>query len=85
MAVLPQAELNKIWRVFMRRKLAAGAYTKAQLLAAVTAADAWADANAAAFVAALPAAFRTNSSQGEKAALLALVALQRAGKLDDVS
>lgn len=85
MAALPQAELAKIWRVFMRRKHATGAYTKAQLLAAITAGDAWLDANAAAFVAALPAGFRTNSSQSEKATLLALVALQRAGKLDDVS
>ena len=85
MAALSQAEREKIFRVFMRRKFPAGAtYTKADLMAAVAAADTWADANAAAYNAALPNPFRTAATASEKAVVLALVALARAGNLDDV-
>lgn len=83
MAALSQAELDKVWRTFMRRRFVSGAYTKAQLAAAVTAADTWADGNAAAYNSALPAGFRTTASPGEKAVLLALVCLQRAGLLEE--
>jgi len=51
--------------------------TKTDLQAAVNAADDWADANAASFNSALPAAFRTNANNGQKALLLALVVLAR--------
>ena len=51
--------------------------TKADLQAAVNAADDWADANAAGFNAALPTAFSTNATAGQKALLLAVVALAR--------
>lgn len=53
------------------------AITKSDLLAAVTAADTWIDANAASFNTALPVAFRNNASNGQKALLLAVVALAR--------
>jgi hypothetical protein len=50
---------------------------KADLAAAVAATDTWIDANAAAFNAALPAAFRTNATQTQKTMLFCLVALAR--------
>jgi hypothetical protein len=53
---------------------------KADVRAAVDAADAWCAANAASFNSALPAAFRTTSTAEQKAALLASVALRRYGK-----
>lgn len=84
MSALSQAELDKIWRVFMRRRQASGSYTKAQLAAAVAAADGWADSNAASYNSSLPLAFRTSASTSEKAVLLAFVCLQRAGLLEDV-
>jgi hypothetical protein len=47
--------------------------------AAVDAADAWADANAAAFNTALPAGFRTAANTAQKTLLLCYVILRRAG------
>ena len=83
MAALPQDDRLKIWRGIMRygskpdtRQIWDG-MTKTDLQAAVNAADDWADANAASFNSALPAAFRTNANNGQKALLLALVVLAR--------
>lgn len=56
------------------------AAAKADVQAAVDAADAWVAANAASFNTALPAAFRSTASNAQKAAVLAFVALRRAGK-----
>lgn len=50
---------------------------KDDFMAAVTAADTWLDSNAASFNSALPVAFRTNATNGQKALLLATVALAR--------
>lgn len=55
-------------------------YTKADLVAAATAADAWATANAASYVTAL-GTFGSTSTAQEKALLLAYVCLMRAGML----
>lgn len=57
------------------------AFTKTDLAAAVTAADAWADSNAAAYNAALPQPFRGTATPGQKALLLAFVAMKRTGVL----
>ena len=43
----------------------------------MNAADDWADANASLYNAALPLAFRTSASTGQKALLLAIVLLAR--------
>ncbi len=52
---------------------------KTDLLAAVQAADAWMDANALSFNAALPAAFRNNATIPQKAFLLTIVIAARYG------
>jgi hypothetical protein len=51
--------------------------TKAQLRAALDAADAWADANAAAYNAALPAAARAGLTPAQKARILTYVITKR--------
>lgn len=58
-----------------------GDLSKAQVQAAVEAADDWADANAASYNTALPAAFRTTATPALKAALLAYICMRRAGLL----
>lgn len=55
--------------------------TKADVQAAVAAADDWRDANAASFNAALPATFRANATAGQKALLLAYVVMRFYGNL----
>lgn len=81
MAVLNQATRLQLWRGVMRRwsseRAALPNLLKSDIQAAVNAADDWADANAASFNTALPAAFRTNASAGQKALLLAVVVLAR--------
>lgn len=54
--------------------------SKSDVQAAVAAADTWLSDNGASFNTALPAAFRTTATNAQKAALLAFVALRRAGK-----
>lgn len=56
-------------------------FTKAQLAAAVAATDQWIEDNTASYVAALPAAFRTNSTAAQKQALFSYVLMRRIGKL----
>ncbi len=81
MATLPELGLRQIWRGLMRywsglQEPIAG-ITKTDLRAAVDAADAWVDSNAASFNSALPVAFRTNATASQKALLLVAVVLMR--------
>lgn len=82
MALLTEAQKDKVERVYQRLGLALGAYTKPTLSGAADDADGWADANAAAYNVALRAAYRNNATTAGKTALLALVILERAGLLD---
>ena len=81
MAVLSNAVRQQLWRGLMRFWSAALATlagcTKADLQAAVNAADDWANTNAASYNSALPATFRTNATTAQKAVLLAVVVLAR--------
>lgn len=65
----------------MMREFATGAPLKADLAAAVAATDDWIEANQAAWIAALPTAYRTSSSAAQKILLFAYVLMRRAGKL----
>lgn len=80
MAALSTEIRENVWRA-LNRTITANktdcSITKADLLAAVNAADTWVDNNAASFNSALPVAFRTWASVGMKATLLAVVALAR--------
>ena len=81
MAALPTNDRLRVWRGLMRFWSAALATlagcTKADLQAAVNAADDWANTNAASYNSALPATFRTNATTAQKAVLLAVVVLAR--------
>lgn len=83
MAVLSTEDRTRVWRGIMRygsrpdtRQIWDG-LTKTDLQAAVNAADDWVDTNAAVYNLALPLAFRTNATAGQKSLLLALVILMR--------
>lgn len=54
-------------------------FSKADIRAAIVAADAWATANAASYNTALPTVFRTGATAAQKALLLAYVCIARAG------
>lgn len=80
MAVLSAAERSRVARWLQRDpNLGVCTFTKPQLIAAVAAADDWADANAAEYNTALPAAFRNAATAGQKALLLAYVIARRHG------
>lgn len=82
MAALSAGTRQAIARAVMRHwsRLREGTpYLKAELQAAVNAADDWADANGASYNSALPVAFRNNASASQKALLLAAVIAARAG------
>lgn len=81
MAVLPDADRALATAQWMRDQIEATAFTKADLRAALNAADAWVDSNASAYNTALPAAFRTTATTGQKALLLCYVVLRRSGRL----
>ena len=55
-------------------------YDRPQLDQIAAAADQWLTDNAVTYNLALPAFFRTTASPGEKAAVLSLVAMRRAGR-----
>jgi len=79
-AVLSDADRQNEWAEYMRDISAAHEsinLTKAQLRAAVDAADDWADANAASFNSALPVAARNNLTAQQKARLLNRVIRRR--------
>ena len=72
MAVLSNTIRTQLWRGLMRSWSRQG-----ETLAAVDAADDWANSNAASFNTALPTAFKNNATAGQKALLLAVVVLAR--------
>lgn len=80
MAVLSDADRSDVWGDWMRDISAdreSCGIVKADLLAAVNAADSWASTNAASFNSALPAAARNNLTAGQKARLLMYVVRKR--------
>ena len=80
MAILSDTIRLQVWRGVMRylsNQTEGLGVTKSDIRAAINAADDWADTNAASFNSALPTAFRTTASAGQKALLLAAVALAR--------
>jgi hypothetical protein len=81
MAALSNAIRLQLWRGIMRLWSRQGAtlsgLLKADIQAAINAADDWADSNAASYNSALPTAFRTNATAAHKALLLAMVVLAR--------
>lgn len=81
MAVLPDVDRNRIWRWFMRQNLEGLGVTKADLRAAVDAADSWCENNTTSFNTALPQPFRSAATPTQKTLLLCYVAMRRAGKL----
>lgn len=80
MAVLSTTIRQQIWRGLMRYwsdlRESMGV-NKSEFQAAVNAADDWIDSNAASYNSALPPAFRTTATPGQKAFLLAVVCLAR--------
>jgi hypothetical protein len=58
---------------------ATAVFTNAQLKAAFDAADDWADSNAASYNSALPTTFRNNATNEQKAFLLGVLCMKRAG------
>lgn len=86
MAVLPDADRFTAWAALMRRLSAARSQitiSKADLRDAVNAADAWASDNAASYNQALPQAARDELTPAQKALLLAVISLRRAGESAD--
>jgi hypothetical protein len=82
MAVLTETARAEVWADFMRSLSTARegcTISKAEMRAAVDAADAWIEANAASFNSALPAAARAGLTTNQKARLLAVVTLKRFG------
>lgn len=78
MAALPDMDRARVWRGVMRA-LDFGSVpnvTKSDLRAAVDATDAWVEANAASYNIALPVIFRNNATAGQKALLVAVVAMR---------
>lgn len=82
MAVMNAAERLRVAVQYMREAICPGEITKADLQAAIAAADDWVDTNASTFNLALPLAFRTNATPAQKAALLCFVASRRVGRLN---
>jgi len=79
---LTAPQIKAVWYSFVADLgSTACAFTKADLSAAVSAVDSWATANAASYNSALPEPFKSTATAGQKAALLAYVALARYGKL----
>lgn len=81
MAVLPDADRQRLASQWMRDNTEPTPFTKADLRAAANAADAWMDANQASFIAALPLPFRTASTGTQKLFLFEYVLMRRQGKL----
>ena len=82
MAVLPDVDRKRIWRGLSRwwsNVREPFALSKADLQAAVSAADAWVDSNATSYNNALPVAARTNMTAAQKTLLLVAVVLMRQG------
>ncbi len=54
-------------------------FSRSDITAAITAADAWATSNAASYNTALPDPFKSQATNAQKAFLLAYICLRRAG------
>lgn len=79
---LSAAEIRQAWRAMQDVDPTLGqTFTKADLAAAMAAADDWATANATAYNQALPQPFRGAATAQQKAHLLAFVAKARTGAL----
>lgn len=81
MAVMDATNQARCRAQYMREQATSSGLTKADLAAAITAADAWADSNANAYNSALPVPFRTTANGAEKAMLLTYVIMRRANRL----
>jgi hypothetical protein len=79
MAILRDPERIAAWREFMQAPDGECAIVKADLRAAINAADAWVDAAASSFNAALPQPARGALTSKQKARLLTLVVQRRYG------
>lgn len=81
MATLVGADIDRIRRGLMRwwstLREPTATFDKTALRAAIVAADAWVDANSAAYNSALPVAFRNNATTSQKSLLLVAVVLMR--------
>jgi len=77
MATLSEPIRLVAWADIQRTEDCPGGVTKADLKAAIDAADNWVDANAAAFNSALPAAARTGMTARQKARLLLHIVSKR--------
>lgn len=66
---------------YMREQPTSGGLTKADLAAAIAAADQWCEDNQASYNTALPTPFRTAATTAEKAMLLCYVIMRRQGRL----
>lgn len=79
---LTTAQIRAAWRAMLDIDPGLGnSFTKVDLAAAVSAADAWADTNATSYNNALPVPFRTTATAQQKSILLAYVAMKRTGVL----
>lgn len=79
MAVLADADRVAVWAQWMRLNAEDCSITKADVRAAVDALDSFLDSNAAAINSAIPQPARGALTAGQKARLLAYVALKRWG------
>jgi SLT domain-containing protein len=81
MAVLSTTDRARIHRGLMRYlsnlREAIPALTKADIRAAIDAADSWIDSNQSSYNTALPTAFRTNATTAQKTFLFCAVAAMR--------
>lgn len=81
MALLDATSRARTTAQWMRENTATAAFPKADLRAAIDATDQWIEDNTAAFVAALPAQFRADSTATQKTAVFVYVLMRRAGRL----
>ena len=81
MAVLSTADRNIIWQKWMEdcssQRLALPGLVKDNILAAINAADSWADSNAVSYNSALPLPARTSLTAKQKADILLYVIRRR--------
>lgn len=80
MAVLDATSRARTVAQMLRERLDFATLAKADIAAALAAADDWVEANAASYNAALPQPFRGAVGAAVKAMLLAIVAMRRAGR-----
>jgi len=79
MAVLSDSNRFDAWAEYMQENKEAIGITKQDLRAAINAADAWIDSNAASFNTAIPQPARNVLSAKQKAMLFMTVAIKRFG------